>query len=219
MSVLVNKQKLASPIERLSVSTTQAGPFEEVKMKKGNKVKEEIKHELFKLKQTDSGKGSNEVEKSHEDLFDRIQQETTTEMLSLVKHLKQNAETLGQIAREDQTLIGTIMNQMEVQLGRFEKVNATLKDLTKRYGSMCLLQLCAILTVLIVFIMMFMFIRIFPKRRYSTFNYAKPDVSSHDVPESIIEKVATETINTIISTTSTAMKQVNISPTLVNEEL
>ena len=66
---------------------------------------------------------------------------------------------------------------MTIQQTRFKKLNDKLKELSAKYGSMCILQIIAILTVLTVFILTFLFRRMFKKK----------------TAVKIIEKVATNT--------------------------
>lgn len=183
-SDLIDKDKLQSPIDRglsslRSAQTNYTSFADKNKERIAEKSAEQralkdIKEELFQgaSEVTDGTKRRNTTEgsspQSENQVLSQLEkdhEELTGGMLRMVQHLKDNAGAIGDIARQDaDTIHNTVLN-MQGHSSRFKKLNDQLAELSRRYGSMCLLQICLTLVVVMVFVTMYLFMKIFPKRK------------------------------------------------------
>ncbi|KAI3660122.1 hypothetical protein MP638_002464 [Amoeboaphelidium occidentale] len=183
-SDLIDKVKLQSPIDRglsslRSAQTNYTSFADKNKERIAEKSAEQralkdIKEELFQgaSEVTDGTKRRNTTETSSPQSENQVlgqlekdHEELTGGMLRMVQHLKDNAGAIGDIARQDADAIHNTVLNMQGHSSRFKKLNDQLAELSRRYGSMCLLQICLTLVVVMVFVTMYLFMKIFPKRK------------------------------------------------------
>jgi hypothetical protein len=85
-------------------------------------------------------------------------------MVRMAQLLKSNTLAFGDILKKDDKVLNETHHIMATNQSRLKKELERLRIVTSRYGTTCWMQILLTLVVVIVFVWMYLFMKLFPKK-------------------------------------------------------